>query len=411
MTTTATADTRLRTYWTGHADAEELARWEAVAERVAEALAADAYERDRANATPFAEAALLKDSGLTSLLVPAEFGGGGGHWESALRAVRILARTDGSIAQLLAYHYINEGNVVFGARSDAVTEDWLRRSADGRWIWGDSVNPTDPDLELVPEGEGFRLRGLKRYSTGSAVGDALVVNAVIRGGEHDGQVAALVLERGRAGVEHLDDWDFLGQRLSSSNSVRYHDVRVERGDILGHLVDEPFATLLTPGIQLMFGNLYLGLAEGALALGAELTRKRPNAWFLSAVERYRDDPFVKRLYGELVSRIAAVEALADRLNRDYDAYIGRGRSLTWEEREEAAIRIAQLKVVSSDLVTDLSNRIFEATGTSSTRTGVGLDLFWRNARTHTLHDPVDYKKLEVGAHFLNGETAPLSLYT
>lgn len=407
---TITAEQR-RTFWTGHATEEELAHWENIAQDVASTLAADAYDRDRANETPHREAALLKESGLVTLLDPAEFGGGGGHWESALRVIRILARADGSIAQLLGYHYINEGNLIFGAATDQIAESWLRRTVEGRWIWGDSVNPTDPDLELVPEDGGYRLNGFKRYSTGSAVGDRLVVNAVIRGGDEDGRVAAFVLENGRDGVEYVDDWDFLGQRLSSSNSVRYHDVRVEDDDIIGSIDDEPFSTLLTPGIQLIFGNLYLGLAQGALEKGADLTRKRPNAWFLSSAQKYREDPFIQRLYGELVSRTAAVEALADRLNRDFDTYIGRGRALTADERSEAAIRIAQLKVVSSDLATDLSHRIFEATGTSSTRTGVGLDLYWRNARTHSLHDPVDYKKLEVGAHYLNGDVQPISLYT
>ena len=85
--------------------------------------------------------------------------------------------------------------------------------------------------------------------------------------------------------------------------------------------------------------------------------------------------------------------------------------MTSEQRGELAIEIAELKVVSSDVATDLTNRIFEATGTSSTASSIGFDLFWRNIRTHSLHDPVDYKKLEVGAHYLNGEFQPLSLYT
>ncbi len=42
---------------------------------------------------------------------------------------------------------------------------------------------------------------------------------------------------------------------------------------------------------------------------------------------------------------------------------------------------------------------------------VGLDRFWRNVRTHTLHDPVAYKRREVGEHFLNGTHPPFTLYT
>ena len=399
-----------RTHWSGVADDAERDRWTRVAEEVAATLAEDALERDRRNEQPFAEARLLQESGLVNLLDPAELGGGGGHWESAFLAVRILARADASIAQLLGYHYVNSANVAFVAPA-AEREGWLRRTIEGRWIWGDSVNPVDPNLVLRPDGDGFRLDGFKRFSTGSGVGEALLVNAVVDGGEHDGRLAYLVLPYGHPGVELVDDWDNLGQRLSASNTVRYHDVRVDPGHVLGLGTDEPFQSLVTPGIQLVFGNLYLGIAQGALAQGRELTVARPNSWFLSTAGTYREDPFVQRLYGELVSRVAAVEALADRVNRSFDRTIDKGSAVTADDRAALAIEIAQLKTVSSDTAVDVANRVFEATGSSSTASRVGLDLHWRNARTHSLHDPVDFKKLEVGAHFLTGAVQPISLYT
>jgi hypothetical protein len=41
----------------------------------------------------------------------------------------------------------------------------------------------------------------------------------------------------------------------------------------------------------------------------------------------------------------------------------------------------------------------------------GAGPFWRNVRTHALHDPVAYKRREVGDHFLNGTHPPFTLYT
>jgi alkylation response protein AidB-like acyl-CoA dehydrogenase len=399
-----------RTPWTGHADDAEIAHWSAVAGSIAGTLAEDALERDRANLDPHAELALLRDAGLVTLLDPAEHGGGGGHWETAFRVIRILARADASVAQVLAYHYINEANIGFTA-APAERESWYRRTVEGRWVWGDSVNPVDPDLELVPHGDGWLLNGLKRFSTGSSVGDVLLVNAVVRGGDRDGQSLMFLLEYGRDGVEYLGDWDFLGQRLSASGSVAYHDVLVRPEDVLGALGDEPFSTLVTPGIQLAFGNLYLGIAEGALSRGRDLTLARKNAWFLSGADRYSEDPFVQRVYGELVARTAAVEALADRAGRLFDATVALGNALTVDGRGALEIEIARLKVVASEVSVDVANRIFETTGSSSARSSVGLDLYWRNVRTHSLHDPLDYKKLEVGAHFLTGVLQPISLYT
>ncbi|MGO3864716.1 acyl-CoA dehydrogenase family protein [Glutamicibacter arilaitensis] len=277
-----------------------------------------------------------------------------------------------------------------------------------RWLWGDSVNPVDPTLVLTREGAGYRLNGAKRFSTGSGVGEVIVVNAQVEG---TGELLAFVVPRDAQGLEIVDDWDYLGQRLSASNSLVYRNVRIEPADVLGPVTDEPVSTLLTPGIQLAFANFYVGIAQGALERGKQILLGRKNAWFLSAAETYSQDPVFQRTVGELKARTAAVAALAEKLGRRFDALLSLAGAVTQPQRAELAVAIAELKVVATEAGVEVANRIFEVTGSSSTQSGVGLDLFWRNVRTHSLHDPVDYKKIEVGAYFLRGESQPLSLYT
>jgi len=395
-----------------HASQEELAHWRFAADRAAQVLAVDVLERDRSNAEPFAAVDALRAAGLLDLLIPAEHGGPGGHWESAFEAVRTVSRVDGSLGQLLAYHYINQSGIAFYG-APQIQGEWWERTLAGCWLWADSVNPTDPDLVLTPaaDGDGWLLNGRKRYSTGSSVAEVIVVNALVRGGDADGNVLAFVLERGRVGVALGGDWDNLGQRLTGSGSVTYTDVAVRASDMLGPVTELPISTLLTPGIQLAFGAFYLGVAEGALAQGRELLLARPNAWFLSPAQTYAKDPLFQRRIGELKARTAAVAALASSLFRRFDAEVARDGAYTREERAAFAAAIAELKVVASDTAVDVASSIFEVTGSSSTANAVGLDLHWRNVRTHSLHDPVDYKKVEVGAYFLDGTSQPLSLYT
>lgn len=409
--TQTTAETSARSHWEAGASAEELAHWSGIAQQVADQLSLDAVARDRANQLPHREVQLLKDSGLVTLLIPREYGGGGGHWASALAAVRIIAAADASIAQLLGYHYFNEGILVLGVHDPLTRAQWFRASAANQWIWGDSVNPTDPNLQLHPSEGGWTLTGKKRYSTGSAVGNKLLVQAQVSSGEDEGRILNFVLDNAREGLEYLDDWDFLGQRLSSSNTVVYHDVKVTDDDVLGFAGPEPFFTLLTPSIQIVFANLYLGIAEGALAKARDLINSRPNSWFRSPAQQYRHDPFVQRLVGDFKAQSAAVAALAEKVNRRFEQVLTLGHSVTEQIRGELAVEIAELKVISSDVATQLTHQIFEATGTSSTANKHGFDLYWRNIRTHSLHDPVDYKKLEVGAHYLNSELPPFTLYT
>ncbi|NYJ32080.1 acyl-CoA dehydrogenase family protein [Galbitalea soli] len=382
-----------------------------VAQAVADTVAADAAERDRTSARPHRVLDLLRESGLANLLIPEEFGGHGAHFETAFHVVRALARVDASIAQVLGYHWLNQACVTFYGPDPERQAHWYRASARANWVWSDSFNPVSPDLEIVADGDAYRMNGLKRFATGASVADVIIAGGIASGGAHDGELIVFVLDANRDGIEHIDDWDNLGYRSSASGSVRYTDVVITADDILGVDKEEPFSSVVTPGVQLLFGNIYLGIAEGALAQAKTLTLARPNAWFLSSADRYAQDPITHRVFGELVSRTAAVEALADTLNRSFDEVIALGADTTAVDRAELEVRIAQLKVVSTEVGLEVASRVYELTGASSTRSSVGLDRHWRDIRTHSLHDPVDYKRIEVGNHFLNGVFAPISLYT
>jgi len=401
----------VRSPWHGHASEEELAQWSAVAEEVGVAIAKDALERDKDSIRPFAALQLVRESGLANLLVPTALGGHGGHWATAFLMTRIIARYDASVAQLLGYHYVNQACVVFYGPDETQQAQWLARSAEKNLLWSDSFNPVSPDLKIVADGDNYLMSGLKRFATGASVTDVVIGGGVAEGGAYDGQVIVFAVDTNRAGVEHIDDWDHLGQRSSASGSVRYTNVVITPEDIFGIDVGEPFSSVVTPGVQLLFGNIYLGIAEGALAQAKELTLARSNAWFLSGVDRYSEDPITHRVFGELIARTVAVEALADRVNRQYESAIAIGGATTEEDRARIEIAVAQLKVISTEVGLEVSSRVFEVTGASATKMSYGLDIFWRNIRTHSLHDPVDYKKIEVGANFLTGAVQPISLYT
>ena len=407
MTTPST----FRSPWGGAATPEETAHWAAIAETAASALAVDALARDCGEASTRDALDILRAAGFANLLIPTAWGGAGAHWETAFLVLRIRGRADASVAQVLGYHYLNQGCITFYGGDEAAQEHWYRASAVANHLWSDSFNPVSPDLSFVADGENYRLSGLKRFATGAAVTDVIIAGGVAEGGVHDGELVVFAIDANRAGIEHLDDWDNLGQRASASGSVRYTDVVVTPSDVIGVDKEEPFSSVVTPGVQLLFGNLYLAVAQGALAQARELTLARSNAWFLSGVERYADDPVVHRVLGELVARTVAVEALADRLNRRYDEVIALGAATTADDRAAIELEVAALKVVSTEVGLEVSSRVYEVTGASSTKNSIGLDVFWRNIRTHSLHDPVDYKKIEVGAHFLNGTVQPVSLYT
>lgn len=85
--------------------------------------------------------------------------------------------------------------------------------------------------------------------------------------------------------------------------------------------------------------------------------------------------------------------------------------VTAEARGEAAVWVASVKVVATDTGLRVTSGLFEVTGAKATATKVGLDRFWRDVRTHTLHDPVSYKNRELGRYQLLRELPEPTWYT
>ena len=72
----------------------------------------------------------------------------------------------------------------------------------------------------------------------------------------------------------------------------------------------------------------------------------------------------------------------------------------------ASIAVAEARVLTTDVALAASTKLFELAGTQSTLAEGNLDRHWRNARTHTLHDPVRWKYHAIGNYYLNDKNPP-----
>jgi alkylation response protein AidB-like acyl-CoA dehydrogenase len=404
-----TVQNRPDTDWTTHPTDE--AGWLERAREVRRVLETDAAARDKAAETPYDEVALLKRSGLVTLLGPAEHGGGGLEWPAAYRVVREVAAGDGSIGQLLGYHYL----WFWAARLVGTPEQIEAVEADAtrnQWFFGGAVNPRDADVTIRDTGDEIVYNGRKSFSTGSRVSDVTVLEGVLEG--TDTHVFAIV-PSAQDGITFHDDWDNIGQRLTESGSVTISDVAVPWASAAG-FVDKAFQprvynTLNVPVIQLVFVSFYLGIARGALESALSYTRTSTRSWLHSDAERAVDEPYQLDLYGDYASKLWAVEAFADavadeglRIHRD-------AWNVTAEQRGAHEVRVAAVKARATEVALEITGGIFEGLGARATTSELGFDRFWRNVRTHTLHDPVAYKRREVGAFLLRDELPEPTWYS
>ena len=388
--------------------------WLRRASDVAGILATDAVERDRAQAVPTAEVQLLKDAGLVTLLGPVEHGGAGQTWETAYRVIREIASGDGSIGQLIGYHYLWAWAVrLVGTPEQIAAVEELYTTEN--FFFGGAVNPRDNDLTITEDGDELVYNGRKSFSTGSKISDLTVLEGVLEG--TDRHIFAIVPTQ-QDGIAFHDDWDNLGQRLTESGGVTITDVRIPWAAAAGYVDREPveltYGTLNLPTIQLIFSNFYLGIAQGALKAGTAYARENTRAWPYGGdnKESAHEEWYLLEGYGRLQSQLWAAEALADDAAREISALLHAEReALTPEQRGHAAVRIAAVKQLATDVALEAGTKVFELTGARATSNKVGLDIFWRNARTHTLHDPVAYKRREVGVYALLGEVPEPTWYT
>lgn len=414
MTFTDTTVTGLDDRWRNADRPRTSAEWLDRAQQVADILAVDAVERDRANATPHAEVRLLKDSGLVTLLGPTAHGGAGETWETAYRVIRTVARGDGSIGQVLGYHYLWAWAARLVATDEQITAvEELYTS--NNFLFGGAVNPRDSDLTIREDGDDLVFSGRKSFSTGGQISDLTVLEGVLDG--TDTHIFAIV-PTAQEGIVFGGDWDSLGQRLTESGSVEIRDVRVPWASAAGFVEREftplVYNTLNVPTIQLVFANFYLGIAQGALETASAYTRTTTRAWPYGGddKERATEEWYVLDGYGDLASRLWADEALLDAVGAEISAVLHAPREeLTARRRGEIAVRIAagKLRIVDDGL--QIATKVFELTGARASASSVGLDIFWRNLRTHSLHDPIPYKKREVGAYVLLNDVPEPTWYT
>lgn len=383
----------------------------AIATSLAAEFAETANDRDAKGGIPIKELNRLRESGLLKLHVPEEFGGWGQDWITVLKVVREIAKADGSLAQLLGYHYVNSVMPQLFGTSEQKAE-YYTNLVKHNWYFGDSVNPRDPDLILTPDGENFRLNGIKSFSTGAKSSDIIV----IAGTRSDlGNVLFAPIPSDREGVILNDDWDYIGQRQTDSGSVEFRNVLIHRDEVLGDPDSlehpNPFSTLVTLLIQSVFINFYLGIALGAFEEAKKYTLTITRPWIFSPAETAKQDPYIIEQYGDLWINLRATISHADYMAIALQTAWNKGEHLTAAERGEVAVTIATAKVLSTRTALETTSKIFEVTGTRAAASKHRLDRFWRNVRTHTLHDPVVYKVHEVGNWVLNEQIPVFTLYT
>ena len=367
-------------------------------------LAATAREhaarRDQQRKLPWSLIEQFTRSGLGSISIPREFGGPQVSFVTLAEVFAIISAADPALGQI-PQNQVGILNLISSTASQSQKEQLFSSVLQG-WRIGNagpergSKNTLDLKARITADKNDFVISGQKFYSTGALFAHWIAVKAL----NDDGKPVMAFVRRGTPGLRVVDDWSGFGQRTTASGTVLLNSVRIDDELVIDSWRLGEVPNIQGSVLQLIQAAIDLGIAREAITDTISFVRERSRPWIDARVERNSDDPYVIADIGKLKIELHAAEALLRKAGRVLDEVSA--APIDAQAAARASIAVAEAKVLSTELSLLASEKLFELAGSSATLARFNLDRHWRNARVHTLHDPVRWKYHAIGTYRLNG---------
>jgi SfnB family sulfur acquisition oxidoreductase len=385
-------------------DAEAIA----IAERLASQFAVGASERDLTRKWPIEELDAFSQSGLWSINVPKKFGGPELSYATLVKTIAIISAADPSLGQIPQNHL----GVLAAVRtvSDEAQQKLLFAEALKGVRFGNafsefgSKRAADFETKFTDAGDHVIVNGRKFYSSGALLAHLVPIVAL----DDEGRAWYVIADRNAPGLTVIDDWSSFGQKTTLSGTVLLDNVKAPKTHLVPGYKGYDRPTADGAIFQIIQAAVDTGIAQAAIDETIAFVRTQSRAWIDSGQEHAWQDPYTIQAVGDLKLRLHATEALLDRVGLAFDRAV---ESPGAETVAQAQIAVAEAKVLSTEIAIAATNKLFELAGARSTLAAHNLDRHWRNARTHTLHDPVRWKYAILGNYFLNGVNPPLHAWS
>jgi len=374
-----------------------------IAHALADTFKEQSAVRDRERRLPHLELEQFSRSGLWGISVPKAFGGAGVSSVTLAEVLRIISAADGSLGQIPQNHFY----ALEVLRVNGSPEQQKRLYAEvlAGQRFGNALaelgtkTAHDRATRLSRDGEGWRINGRKFYSTGALYAQRIPTSVI----DDDGIQQLAFVPANAAGLNVIDDWSGFGQRTTGSGSVVFDNVYVGDEDVVPFQTAFERPTTVGPLAQILHAAIDTGIARAAYEDALHFVRTRTRPWIDSGIEKAVDDPLTLHSFGKLGIRLHAAEALLERSGQ----YLDRAQAETTAENlAQASIAVAEARAISTEISLAASSTLFELAGSQATLAEHGLDRHWRNARVHTLHDPVRWKYHAIGNFYLNEVNPP-----
>lgn len=374
-----------------------------VAKTLAVEFAKEASQRDYQRQLPWREVQQYSASGLWGITIPKQFGGAGVSYKTLAEVVKIISSADSSLGQIAQNHWAFLEHIRLDASLEQ-QEFFFAQVLQGKRFgnaFSEKGSKTVADLTTIIEFKDGHavINGQKFFATGALLAHWIPVVAV----SEEGKPFAALVPQHTPGLTIVNDWSGFGQRTTVSGSVHLNNVQVDLKYIVP--IHQAFERPTAAGAisQFIQSAIDAGIARGAIDETIAYVRAHARPWIDSGLEQASQDPYTIANIGELKIKLRAAEAVLALAGEAIDHAL---LNPTEETVSEATLITAESKVLTTEIALLAANKLFELSGTRSTLSELNLDRHWRNARTHTLHDPVRWKLNIVGNYYLNDVPPP-----
>ena len=380
-------------------DAEALA----VARDLGAEFAVEAAERDRERRLPAKELDRFSGSGLWGITVPKAYGGAGVSFATLAEAIAIISAADPNLGQLPQNH-LAALDAIRVTASENQKRLWFGRVLQGYRL-GNAFSEANSkhvgafETTVRRDGDGYVVNGEKFYATGALFAHFIHIGAL----NENGDVHLAIAPRDAPGLTIIDSWSGFGQRTTASGNVRIENVRVGPEALIPAYLGGLHPSSNGSVSQIIQAAVDAGIARGAIEETIRFVRNHVRPWIDSGQQHGYEDVFTIAAIGDLEVKLHAAEALLARAGHAIDAILNQP---TQDAVADVSVLVAEAKVLTTEIAILATNKLHELGGTRTTLAQHNLDRHWRNARMHTLHDPVRWKYFHVGNHLLNGVAPP-----
>lgn len=356
-------------------------------------------QRDQQRLLPFAEIDLFSQKGLGGMRIPKQYGGAFVSNKTLAHVFRIINKADSSVGQI-PQNQIALLNMIEIMGTEEQKQFIYNGILKGKRLANGGPERNTKDTKtlattLTFENGHYFVDGEKFYSTGSSFAHWLAIKAI----HPEGHVVLTIIDRNAEGVEVIDNWNGFGQRTTSSGTVKLQHVEVNPLLIFDERLLGSQPSYRGAYSQLMQVAIDVGIAEAAFTDTLTAVHKaRPIVD--AQVEKASFEHYTLQEVGKSSVLLDAAILLLDEA-AEYLDELDQLESVTDEQAAKASILVAEAKVYANDAALHISEKLLELGGSRSSLSQHNLDQHWRNARVHTLHDPIRWKLHALGDYYLN----------